>query len=71
MQEGNCLGNTKYYVVKMIKYLVLKSCYPCTIVVDIKCTCGLSKIKVPCVKSKTNITVTCKNPCKYVFVNQS
>ena len=56
MQEGNCLGNTKYYVVKMIKYLVLKSCYPCTIVVDIKCTCGLSKIKVPCVKSKTNIT---------------
>lgn len=41
------------------------SCYPCTVIAEIKCPCGESKTKVPCVKSKSNIQVTCKKECKY------
>lgn len=39
-------------------------CYPCPITVDIKCPCGSSKQKVPCVKSRTQIKVPCKQKCK-------
>lgn len=39
-------------------------CYPCPIMVELKCPCGLSKQRVPCVKSKLDIRVPCKQICK-------
>ena len=40
------------------------NCYPCPLLVEIKCQCGASKQKVPCVRSKMDIKVTCRQACK-------
>ncbi len=38
-------------------------CYPCPVKVELSCPCGISKQKVPCVKSKLDIRVNCKQTC--------
>ncbi|CAF0705787.1 unnamed protein product [Brachionus calyciflorus] len=40
------------------------SCYPCPVIEELFCPCGSSKIKVPCIKSKINLKVPCKQICK-------
>ncbi|RNA28661.1 NF-X1-type zinc finger NFXL1 [Brachionus plicatilis] len=40
------------------------NCYPCPIMEEIYCPCGKSKIKVPCMKRKTNLKVPCRQLCK-------
>lgn len=39
-------------------------CYPCPLVIELFCPCGLSSVKVPCGKNKTNIKIQCKNQCR-------
>lgn len=41
-------------------------CYPCQLVIPIKCNCGKAVINVPCGREKSTKPPRCRRPCMYV-----
>lgn len=55
-----CKGDYSFF------FLIIGSCYPCPVTVDVKCNCGKTMLTVPCGRERSTKPPRCKAVCRYI-----